>query len=202
MRECDRGYEARSIRVKGVEIRLCVHPRHAPSPERIGMLERTLELLPTAHLWVLNYGHIRLSHPEHIPHDGGGSDPAAWIRISARSLAAASNFSPTLLHESGHVMDYHYHAMETLARTHPRLHKTLRETPHHGVTQFAGERFADCYMMYLLTQVAGLVRPFAASPQAYQGAARDTRFSALLSTPAFDGWTGPLSHLRVPPETP
>lgn len=197
---CDRGYEPRDIRVSGVPIHLCVHSEHPPAADRIEVIKKTLALLPIPHLWVINYGHIRLSHTGHPPANGGGSDPAPWIRISAVSLAAARTFSPTLLHEMGHVVDYHYHAMQTLRSTHPILYRVLRNTAHNGSTQFDGERFADCYMIFFLTQVGGQIVMHRADPSAYRGAARDTRFSAMLSTPAFDRWAGPLAALRVPQE--
>jgi hypothetical protein len=121
--------------------------------------------------------------------------------VSAVSLAAAQDYSPTLLHEMGHVVDYQFKAMDVLKFTHPRLHLILKNTPHAGITQTDGDRFGDCYMIYFLTQVAGVPHVSRAAQAEYRGAERDTRFSALLSSVAFSGWTGPLSHLRVPPET-
>jgi hypothetical protein len=197
---CDRNYEPSPIEVIGIPITLCVHSHQRPSPARIQVIEATLRLIPAGHLRVIAAGHIRLSHPNDTPRSGGGSDPAPWIRLSAVSLAAARVHSPTLLHEMGHVIDYHYGAMRTLRGTHPRLYNVLNSTAHTGRTQFDGERFADCYMIYFLTQVAGVGHVHRADPRAYQGNARDMRFSAMLSTPAFRDWAGPLSNLRVPPE--
>lgn len=197
---CDRNYEHRLIHVIGIPIRLCVHPHHRPSTDRIKIIETTLKLFPADHLRVIAAGHLRLSHPNDAPRNGGGSDPAPWIRLSAVSLAAARVHSPTLLHEMGHVIDYHYSAMRTLRGTHPHLYDVLNSTAHTGRTQFDGERFADCYMIFFLTQVAGVPHAHPAAPRAYQGSARDTRFSAMLSTPAFRDWAGPLANLRVPPE--
>jgi hypothetical protein len=195
---CDNHYEPRSVQVNGITIHLCVHPRHLPSADRITVIETTLKWLPVEHLQVISTGHIRLSHPSHTPQRGGGSDPAPWIRISARSLEAARGHSPTLLHEMGHVVDYHYGAMRALRQAHPQLYRTLNATAHDGSTQFDGERYADCYMMFFLTQVAGLPHVHRADPRAYQGEARTTRFRALLSTPPFASWMGPLANLRLP----
>lgn len=197
---CDRNYEPSPIEVIGIPITLCVHSHHRPSPARVQVIETTLRLIPAGHLRVIAAGHIRLSHPNDLPHSGGGSDPAPWIRLSAVSLAAARVHSPTLLHEMGHVIDYHYGAMRALRGTHPHLYDVLNSTAHRGRTQFDGERFADCYMIYFLTQVAGVPHTHPADPRAYRGDARDTRFSAMLSTPAFRDWAGPLASLRVPPE--
>ena len=98
------------------------------------------------------------------------------------------------------VVDYHYHAMQTLRTTHPRLYHVLNNTRHIGIRQFDGERFADCYLMFFLTQVAHEEHMHRAEPAAYRGEARDTRFKAMLSTPAFQAWKGVLSELRAPPE--
>jgi hypothetical protein len=195
---CDNQYEPRSIQVNAIRINLCVHPRHLPAADRLTVIETTLKCLPAEHLQVIGAGHIRLSHPDHPPQNGGGSDPAPWIRISARSLAHARGYSPTLLHEMGHVVDYHYGAMGALRTAHPQLYRVLNGTAHTGRTQFDGERFADCYMIFFLTQVAGIPYVHRAEPSAYQGDGRTTRFRALLSTPAFASWMGPLANLRLP----
>jgi hypothetical protein len=183
-----------------VTIALCVDSRRPPAGDRIKVIETTLKLLPVEHLRAIAAGHIRLSRAGDTPSNGGGSDPAPWIRVSARSLTAARVHSFTLLHEMGHIVDYHYGAMRTLRATHPRLYRILSATAHNGRTQFDGEKFADCYMIFVMRHVAGLAHQHPADPAAYQGAEAETRFRALMSTPAFERWAGPLAHLRTAPE--
>ncbi len=68
--------------------------------------------------------------------------------------------------------------------------RTLLSTGHTGHTQGAGERIADCYMIYLLQVIAGHRYNHPADPAAYQGSAARMRFNLLLQSRAFEGIAG------------
>lgn len=106
----------------------------------------------------------------------------------------------TALHEFGHVVDYQYGAMAGLRERQPEFYRLLSGTRHTGRTQGPGEAFADCYMIYVITQLARRGYRHPAAPEAYEGEQATRHFEALMNSPAFDNWAGPLSELRRQPE--
>lgn len=172
-----------------------------PNDAQIQTLVQTLSYVPYEHLsrFSAASGHIRASGSQCTPLRGGGSDPAPWIRLSAVSFNDAINsaINITLLHEFGHVVDYLYGAMNGLRTRDQALYRLLAGTAHTGRTQGPSEAFADCYMIFVVTQIAGRGYTHPADPGAYQGRAATERFTALMNSPAFDNWSGVLSNLRT-----
>ncbi len=174
-----------------------------PTEQQTEVLKQTLNFAPTEHLrrFAGALGHIRASGRQCAPMRGGGSDPAPWIRLSATSFEDSLNQSinVTVLHELGHVVDYLYGAMAGLRDRHPDLYRLLSQTRHVGRTQGPGEAFADCYLIFVITQLARRGYRHAADPEAYQGEQATCHFEALINSPAFDNWAGALSDLRRRP---
>ncbi len=194
----------RSVRGVQVPIRVPKERTEPPSTEQFRLILRTLELVPLPHLRLFSVprAHIQVSRRGCAPMRGGGSGgEARWIRLSAASLGAQHNrnVNVTLLHEMGHIVDTAYRGMRWLEQNDRAGYRLLADTGHDGATDFDGERFADCYMIFLVTQVAGRSYNHPADPRAYRGAQATRRFELLLNTPAFEGWTGPLSELRRDP---
>ena len=201
----------RSVCGVPVPIRVSRVTTEPPTTEQLRIILRTLELVPPQHLGKLSPpGHVQVSRPGCAPRRGGGNGGLSrWIRLSAASIGADYNrtLNVTLLHELGHVIDSTYGGMRWLQENDPEGYRLLARTGHTGATQFPGERFADCYMIFLITQVAGRTYNHRADPSAYRGEQATRRFGIMLNTPAFEGWTGPLSELRrdsaaVPSRTP
>ncbi|MCM3876476.1 MAG: hypothetical protein NEA02_08660 [Thermoanaerobaculia bacterium] len=95
----------------------------------------------------------------------------------------------TLLHEFGHHVDWRYDVV-AYARSQGANGRALLSTGHAGATQGAGERIADCYMIYLLQVLAGQRYSHPADTAAYQGGAARMRFNLLLQSRAFEGMAG------------
>jgi len=171
-----------------------------PSDAQVQNLVLTFSCAPMQHVRRFSgaLGHVRASGRSCTPASGGGSDPAPWIRLSAVSFADSINqrLNLTLLHEFGHVVDYLYHAMDGLRRRDPSLYRLLATTRHTGRTQGPSEAFADCYMIFVVTQLARSPYHHPADPAAYQGDQATRHFEALLNSPAFDDWVGARSELR------
>lgn len=174
----------------------------SPNENQIQVLLNTMSYLPAEHLRRFSgaLGYIRASGRQCTPLRGGGSDPAPWIRLAASSFADPLNASirVTLLHEFGHVVDYLYSAMDSLRQRHRDLYDLLSRTRHTGRTRGPGEAFADCYMIFVITQLARRTYRHLADPAAYQGDQATRRFEALINSPAFDQWAGALANLRRP----
>ena len=201
----------RSVRGVPIPVRISRVQTEPPTGEQIRIILRTLEHVPVPHLRLLSPpGHIQVSRPGCAPRRGGGNGGLSrWIRLSAAAIGADYNrtLNVTLLHELGHVIDSVYGGMRWLQDNDRDGYRLLAATGHTGATQFPGERFADCYMIFLITQVAGRSYNHRADPSAYRGEQAMRRYRILLNTPAFEGWTGPLSDLRadappVPSTTP
>jgi hypothetical protein len=172
-----------------------------PSDRQLQILSSTLSYAPMEHVRRFGgaLGYIRASGSGCTPNHGGGSDPAPWIRLSAASFADSLNqrLNITLLHEFGHVVDYMYGAMEGLRGRDPELYRLLANTPHTGRTQGPSEAFGDCYMIFVVTQIARQGYNHPAAPEAYRGEQATRRFTALINSPAFDNWNGVLKELRI-----
>ena len=204
---CTRNLNMKVLAPQGVFIPLYVASQEDdfhPSEEQIEILRQTLNFAPAEHLrrFAGALGHIRASGRQCTPARGGGSNPAPWIRLSATSFEDSLNqtINVTALHEFGHVVDYQYGAMAGLHDRHPDFYRLLSRTRHTGRTQGPGEAFADCYMIYVITQLARRGYRHPADPQAYEGEQATRHFEALINSPAFDNWTGALSELRRQPE--
>jgi hypothetical protein len=200
---CTRQLDRNALAPQGVSIPLYVasHDRDfRPTGPQIEILKQTLSFVPAEHLrrFAGALGNIRASGRQCTPARGGGSNPAPWIRLSAASFEDSLNQSinVTALHEFGHVVDYQYGAMAGLQTRHPDLYRLLSRTPHTGHTQGSGETFADCYLIFVITQLARRTYRHPADPRAYEGEEATHRFEALINSPAFDNWTGALSQLR------
>ena len=191
----------RSVRGVPVPIRISRVRTEPPTTEQIRIILRTLELVPVPHLRLLSPpGHVQVSRPGCAPRRGGGNGgDSRWIRISAAAVGAPHNrhLNVTLLHELGHVVDSAYGGTRWLQRNDRDGYRLLASTGHEGATPGAGERFADCYMIFLVTQVGERPYTHPADPQAYRGEQAMRRYRILLNTPAFEGWTGPLADLRA-----
>lgn len=106
---------------------------------------RTLELLPESHLSdVVAQNIIKIRPNLRV---GGGSGQEGYIYISPYSLDNSYNqlHNQTLLHEIGHKVDYHYHAIDNMTALRQAF---MRHVHHEGGTQSASEAYGDCYMDY------------------------------------------------------
>jgi hypothetical protein len=162
----------------------------APAAPHWTILERTTLLMPEAHRSVID--HIELRGHDQAPKSGGGSISAARvIRLSYASLRQAynRNYNITLLHEGGHHVNWHY-GIEAFVRSKGADGAALLNTGHSGATQGAGERIADCYMIYLMQVIARVPYQHPADPTAYRGVEATRRFKLLLQSPAFAGLSG------------
>jgi hypothetical protein len=162
----------------------------APAAPHWTILERTTLLMPEAHRSVID--HVELRGHDQAPKSGGGSISAARvIRLSYASLRQAynRNYNITLLHEGGHHVNWHY-GIEAFVRSKGADGAALLNTGHSGATQGAGERIADCYMIYLIQIIARVPYQHPADPAAYRGVEATRRFKLLLQSPAFAGLSG------------
>lgn len=207
---CTRPLNMRVLAPQGVFIPLYVAAGAGdfrPTDRHVDVLKQTLSVAPVEHLrkFAGARGVIRASGRQCSPARGGGSDPAPWIRLSAVSFddPLNRNVNVTALHEFGHCVDYLYGAMAGLRSRHPDLYRLLSGTAHTGRTQGPGETFADCYLIFVVTQLARRAYRHPADPGAYEGDRANRLFEALINSPAFDGWNGALSGLRrqAPPGT-
>ena len=109
------------------------------------IMVRTLELLPESHLSdVVAMNIIKIRPNLRV---GGGSGQDGYIYISPFSLDNRYNrvHNQTLLHEIGHKVDHHYHAVDNMTALRQNF---LRHVHHDGGTQSASEAYGDCYMDY------------------------------------------------------
>lgn len=162
-------------------------PEDRPNPQHWAILEASTALIPAAHRSVVM--NIELRGHRQFPLRGGGSNhTTSTIRLSYACLREAYNneHNVTLLHEFGHHVDWHYGIADYVSRQ-GADGRALLETGHRGATQGPGERIADCYMIYLLQEIAGRPYRHPADPAAYQGEAAQMRFNLLLQSPAFRG---------------
>jgi len=183
-------YQAQTVTINGIDIRVLTDPADQPPAAAVLAIFRTLELLPRRHLALMRGGHVQISKRQCPPERGGGNDPETpWIRISRRAADETRNhrYAITMLHEFGHIVDARFRAMAWLRDNRPEDYRFLAATAHDGRTDFDGERFADCYMLYVLNELAGQATGHRADPAAYQGAAARRRYDIMLSTPAFEG---------------
>lgn len=181
-------YQVQIVPMNGVDVRVLTDPADQPLAAAVIGLFRALELLPQRHLELLRSGHVQFSKRHCLPRRGGGNDPTTpWVRISRFAADATRNhqYCGTFLHEFGHIVDTRYGAMAWLRANDREGYRLLAGTAHEGTTDFDGERFADCYMLYLLNEVAGHSTGHPADPAAYRGDAAQQRYRLLLSTPAF-----------------
>jgi hypothetical protein len=182
-------YRAETLHVPNGSVRVLTHPTVVHGSETWIAIVRSVSLIPSAHLALFgDYGYIQLCKPGCPPSGGGGHNPdTPYIKLSHRCLANGYNrqYNITLLHEMGHIVDRQFRAVEWLQRNAREEFRFLAETGHEGATGGAGERFADCYMLYLTNVVAGHRVRHPADPAAYQGEQAQRRYRILLSTPAF-----------------
>lgn len=181
-------YQTQIVPIGGVDVRVLTDPADQPLATAVVAIFRTLELLPRRHLALLRGGYVQISKRQCPPGRGGGNDPAVpWVRVSraAADETRNHNYCITMLHEIGHIVDTRFSAMAWLRDNDPEGYRFLAATAHEGTTDFDGERFADCYMLYLLNEVAGRRTGHPADPGAYQGEEAQRRYRLMLSTPAF-----------------
>lgn len=191
-------YTMTSVTVQGVHIPMYTPPDRSvpPSDRQRQIIVSTLGLIPSVHLRRVfgrraDSSHVQVSKSSCSPSEGGGNGAFLgqnWVRLSADCMGQSYNqrLNATLLHEFGHLVDHAYGAMHWLRRNDRQAYGLLRNTRHEGGTQTAGETFADCYMIYVYSKIAGLGYTHRADPDAYRGEEAQRRFRALLSTPPFD----------------
>lgn len=180
----------RRVLNSGIECLWLDAPADRPLPEHWTVLERSTALIPAAHRSLVR--HVELRGHGQSPARGGGSDrTTGTIRLSHASLRESYNrsYNVTLLHEFGHHVDWRYDVV-AYARSQGANGRALLSTGHAGATQGAGERIADCYMIYLLQVLAGQRYSHPADTAAYQGGAARMRFNLLLQSRAFEGMAG------------
>lgn len=201
--ECDRQtYIMTPVTVEGVRITMYSSTDRTvpPNDRQRQIIIDTLRLIPSIHLRRV-FGmpsestYIQVSKPRCGPHSGGGNGAFIdqnWVKLSANSVNQGYNgrFNVTLLHEFGHLVNHAYSAMRWLRSNDREAFILLSNTRHEGSTQGAREAFADCYMIYVYTRIAGLGYTHRADPVAYRGDEAERRFRAMQSTPAFSQ----LSH--------
>ncbi len=184
-----RDYTLQTVDVAGMLVRVYQDPAARPGIDAWNAIHEALKLIPREHLALLgDYGYIQLSKPGCPPFRGGGHNPEVpYARLSHACLSSSYNrhCNITLLHEYGHIVDAHYEAMAWLRTNAPEDFRLLSSTGHQGATGGPGERFADCYMLYLMNVVAGVRTGHPADRAAYQGEQATRRYNILRSTPAF-----------------
>lgn len=151
-------------------------------------------LIPEAHRSLVDY--VELRKQGQVPKQGGGSVRGAGIiRLSYACLRKNynANYCSTLLHETGHHVDYNYR-VEAFARSSGADGAALLNTRHEGATPGGSERIADCYMIYMLQMVANVHYSHPADPAAYRGTEATRRFRVLVQSKAFEG----ISNYPVP----
>ncbi|WP_437916856.1 hypothetical protein WME73_20710 [Sorangium sp. So ce302] len=174
----------------GLEYWTTTHERDWPEESHLRILENTFWLIPSQHRSIID--HVEFRGRGQQPRSGGGNNGHV-IRLSHESVRARLNNTPgrefniTFLHEFGHLVDMHYQVTRYVMRRRDAAGRALLRTGHTGVTQMAGERIADCYMIYLLQELAGVPYQHPADPSAYRGEQARDRFDVLLQSPAFAG---------------
>lgn len=184
-------YESSYTQIGNNRVDLRTHPDSRPTAAQIESVRAALRLIPPTHLRDFDQqgGFIQFSRRGCPPARGGGHNPGPnpWIRLSHACLAKGYNatINATVLHEMGHIVDSEYNAMESIRAADREGHQLLAHTRHEGTTQGPGEAFADCYMIYLITQRAHRPYRHLADRTAYQGNNATRRFEALLRSSAF-----------------
>ena len=182
-------YQAQTIPMNGVEVRVLTDPSDQPPAAAVLAIFRSLELVPDRHRELLRGGgYLQISKRLCPPDKGGGHDPETpWVRISRAAADETRNhtYAITMLHEFGHIVDTRFGAMAWLRANDPDGFAFLAGTAHEGRTDWEGERFADCYMLYMLNEVAQYPTGHRADRAAYEGEAAQQRYRIMLSTPAF-----------------
>lgn len=172
-----------SVRIDGVE----------PRGREIEQLERTLCLLPSMHLRALP----TITVGDRPARGGGGSASPTmpggpFIRLNrmifdpVQRPVNAGRLNYTLLHEVGHIIDWAFGCMATLAGSDPAGYAALLAHAHSGATQGPSEHFADAYADFFFhggsfnrgSDNGGWVMPRG-------NWARDPRIQAMLGSPAF-----------------
>ena len=150
-------------------------------PVKLENLRSTLAELPVAHLRVLP----TITVGSRPARGGGGSAHAGmpggpYIRLNSgiwdgwrRRLNQRKNY--TLLHETGHIIDWEYDCVSFLAANFPSGYSALLADPHSGATQGPGEHYADAYADYFYHGVS------------WMELHANARLEALLRSPAFRG---------------
>ena len=119
-------------------------------------LRTTLQLVPARHLPILRRIVVFTPQPSADPYAGGDSGQG-YPRLSAlcfdrRRRPNNYPFNLTLLHEIGHIVDHHFHCLETMRREAPDDYAALQVEIHIAPerrTHGAGELFADAYQKVL-----------------------------------------------------
>ncbi len=185
----------RSVRGVPVPIRVSRNTAEPPTTEQLRVILRTLELVPPQHLSKLSPpGHVQVSRPGCAPRRGGGNGGLSrWIRLSAAAIGADYNrtLNVTLLHELGHVIDSVYGGMRWLQDNDRDGYRLLAATPGTPAPPSSpGERFADCYMIFLITQVAGRSYTHRADPSRLSWRAGDAALPDPAQHPGLRGLDG------------
>jgi hypothetical protein len=176
--------------LEGVRLYLPDNPEHHPNALQMSALRASINLVPIFHAACIERVEVR--GPNQYPRRGGGNDAdAGIIRLSHACLSEAYNepFNITMLHELGHIVDRAYGVTAYVQRLGTESARALLATEHahrEGGTDGPGERIADCYMYYLLNELA---EERAGGPP-YQGNEGKRRFKVLLASPAFSNSSG------------
>jgi hypothetical protein len=116
---------------------------------QITNITNTLRRLPTAHIRSIP---MIIANRNGLVSGGGtmwNADPQQrWIALSTESLNRQSNqqVNYTLLHETGHCVDYTFQIATTANRS--ALNQYLQSINYHGHTTGAGEGIAESYWRY------------------------------------------------------
>lgn len=136
--------------VKGIFIQIDYNSTQVTDVQ-IRQLLRTLDLLPPGHLRQIP----TITVGDRPPRGGGGSahrgmPGGPYIRLNRTCFHSAWNrfHNYTLLHETGHIVDWAFHCMTHMRGSDRTGYNALLQHPHSGATQGPGEHFADGYADY------------------------------------------------------
>lgn len=116
---------------------------------QITNITNTLRLLPTAHIRCIP---MIIANRNGLANGGGtmwnANPQQRWIALSTESLTRQSNqrLNFTLLHETGHCVDYTFQIATTANRD--ALNQYLQSINYRGHTTGAGEGIAESYWRY------------------------------------------------------
>ncbi len=174
----------------GYRIEVRIHrsmDRHGEelSDANLRKIEQTLRAIPYQHLAGLSRIEIRQrdraggsTNPDGPTHGGVPRSGHYFVVLDIDAFDSSWNNTGngllyTLLHEMGHVVDWHTRSFEWIGRNDREGYRAIVARTHRGVTQHNQEKFADAYADYFF----------------YRGTARGWTRSvqAVYDSPCFDG---------------